>query len=212
MSFCPWVVSSPRLIGAADRDMLKLTQQEFTGLPQQLHLELLASVALCLTGACEFYLSSCLWVKLQGSFQPAHLRFWSSVLQLFTTVHVPGGHTHRQPICSAVAKALSNCWQPLVGRSVLTTGCCWVLLPCLRRWLLGCRQHEAHRPKQRRSVSTSCMLCSLTYQLRACILMSCMARVSGGGAVTLVQSPGVVQVAAALTARGILSSGQVHSH
>ena len=37
-------------VGAADRDMLKLTQQEFTGLPQQLHLELLASVALCLAG------------------------------------------------------------------------------------------------------------------------------------------------------------------
>lgn len=34
----------------ADRDMLKLTQQEFTGLPQQLHLELLVSMTLCLIG------------------------------------------------------------------------------------------------------------------------------------------------------------------
>jgi hypothetical protein len=34
----------------ADRDMLKLTQQEFTGLPQQLHLELLVSITLCLIG------------------------------------------------------------------------------------------------------------------------------------------------------------------
>lgn len=30
--------------------MLKLTQQEFTGLPQQLHLELLVSITLCLIG------------------------------------------------------------------------------------------------------------------------------------------------------------------
>jgi len=38
------------LLVSADRDMLKLTQQEFTGLPQQLQLELLASLAVCLIG------------------------------------------------------------------------------------------------------------------------------------------------------------------
>lgn len=35
----------------ADRDVLTLTQQDFTRLPQQLLLELLLSVALCLLGA-----------------------------------------------------------------------------------------------------------------------------------------------------------------
>jgi hypothetical protein len=34
--------------------MLKLTQQEFTSLPQQLSLELLVSVALCLFGEWTF--------------------------------------------------------------------------------------------------------------------------------------------------------------
>ncbi|WIA12753.1 hypothetical protein OEZ85_006388 [Tetradesmus obliquus] len=40
---CAWAVSQYR-------DMLKLTQQEFTGLPQHLQLELLIGTALCLIG------------------------------------------------------------------------------------------------------------------------------------------------------------------
>lgn len=43
LGHCAWGASNYR-------DMLKLTQQEFTGLPQQLQLELLASLAVCLIG------------------------------------------------------------------------------------------------------------------------------------------------------------------
>lgn len=37
-------------LGCADRDMLKFTQQEFSGVPQHLQLELLLGTVLCLIG------------------------------------------------------------------------------------------------------------------------------------------------------------------
>lgn len=131
-------VLTPLFVCAADRDMLKLTQQEFTGLPQQLHLELLASVVLCLTGeAAERGISA----LLTGV--ASHLCGSCSCAQ---SVEVPGERliSARGCGCAAgVTQAPTNSfYTPLL------------LLSCLHRRLHGCRQHEAHCAQQRCPVST----------------------------------------------------------
>jgi hypothetical protein len=52
----------------ADRDLLKLTQQEFSGLPQQLQLELLVSTVLCMIGVAPELL--CTATNPQPAAQP----------------------------------------------------------------------------------------------------------------------------------------------
>jgi len=111
--------------------MLTLTQQEFTGLPQQLQLELLVAVVLCCIGACNLVLDIVL--SAAG---------WSFLLA--------DGTMAMSPVLPVQVLLTITFIVQLLGFVHL----------CFCRWSDIFRQHETYCAQQRSPVS-ACRLCAL---------------------------------------------------
>jgi hypothetical protein len=117
--------------------MLKLTQQEFTGLPQHLQLELLIGTALCLIGKqppCK-----------QHNLLPCHVPRTSYILLLLLHITAAACKSGRSARCCVQYRRCS--YHQWCHTFVRMPACIWC------RWIYHLWQCEAYRHQQGRTVS-----------------------------------------------------------